>query len=310
MVDSFRSIYPINSGIPEGTACAVGRYPEDTYYGGNPWYLNTLAAAEQLYDALYAWNRQGSIQVTSTSLAFFQDFVSSIEAGTYASDSSTYKSLYDAISTYADGFVNVVATYTPSNGSLSEEFSKSDGQPLSAYDLSWSYASLLTAAARRAGTVPPSWGAPSGDSVPSSCPGTTAQGSYTSATATSFPPSQTPRSGTQTASSSCAVATEVAVTFDEEVTTQYGQTIKIVGDVEALGNWNTNDAVALSASDYTSSNHVWEETVTFPAGQVIEYKYINVQADGSVEWEADPNHTYVVPISCATAATKSDSWQY
>jgi hypothetical protein len=34
--DSFRSIYTINDGIAEGTAVAVGRYPEDTYQGGNP----------------------------------------------------------------------------------------------------------------------------------------------------------------------------------------------------------------------------------------------------------------------------------
>ncbi len=35
--DSFRTVYAINSGIPEGTAVAVGRYPEDVYQGGNPW---------------------------------------------------------------------------------------------------------------------------------------------------------------------------------------------------------------------------------------------------------------------------------
>jgi glucoamylase len=34
VTDSFRSIYPINSGIPEGTAVAVGRYPEDVWQGG------------------------------------------------------------------------------------------------------------------------------------------------------------------------------------------------------------------------------------------------------------------------------------
>jgi glucoamylase len=84
VTDSFRSIYTINSGIAEGTAVAVGRYPEDSYQGGNPWYLNTLAAAEQLYDALYTWNKQGYITVTSTSLAFFQDFSSSVTAGTQA----------------------------------------------------------------------------------------------------------------------------------------------------------------------------------------------------------------------------------
>ena len=37
VTDSFRAIYAINSGIVEGSAMAVGRYPEDVYQGGNPW---------------------------------------------------------------------------------------------------------------------------------------------------------------------------------------------------------------------------------------------------------------------------------
>jgi glucoamylase len=85
----------------------VGRYPEDSYQGGNPWYLNTLAAAEQLYDALYTWNKQGYITVTATSLAFFKDFSSSVTAGTYASSTSTYTTLYNGVKTYADGYVNI-----------------------------------------------------------------------------------------------------------------------------------------------------------------------------------------------------------
>lgn len=36
VVDSFRDIYGLNSGIPSGSAVAVGRYPEDVYYNGNP----------------------------------------------------------------------------------------------------------------------------------------------------------------------------------------------------------------------------------------------------------------------------------
>ena len=35
--DSFRTVFAINSGISEGEAVSVGRYPEDTYQGGNPW---------------------------------------------------------------------------------------------------------------------------------------------------------------------------------------------------------------------------------------------------------------------------------
>ena len=46
VTDSFRSIYRINAGIPEGKAIAIGRYPEDVYQGkatidpnelANPW---------------------------------------------------------------------------------------------------------------------------------------------------------------------------------------------------------------------------------------------------------------------------------
>lgn len=330
VTDSFRSIYTINSGIAEGTGVAVGRYPEDSYQGGNPWYLNTLAAAEQLYDALYTWNKQGSITVTSTSLAFFKDLDSSITAGTYASSSSTYTTLYNAAKTYADGYMNVIATYAQSNGSLSEQFSRSNGSPLSAYDLTWSYAAFLTAAARRAGVVPYSWGEPTASSVPSVCSSSSAIGTYSTASTGSWPPNQTPTGGSgtgtttattkatttattkvssSTSTSSCAKATSVAVTFDETVTTEYGQTIKISGDVDALGNWDTSNAVALSASDYTSSNPLWDGTISFAAGTVIQYKYINVASNGDVTWEADPNHTYTVPQTCATAVTVSNTWQ-
>lgn len=339
MTDSFRSIYTINSGIDEGTAVAVGRYAEDTYYNGNPWYLCTLAAAELLYDALYVWDSQGYIEVTSTSLSFFQDFDSSVAAGTYESDSTTYTTLYDAITTYADGYVNVVATYADTNGSLSEQFSKDDGTPLSAYDLTWSYAAFLSAANRRAGVVPSSWGASSGDTVPGTCSSTSVVGSYSTATSTSFPTSQTPQTGysttatsatttatatttssatttasttsttgtSSTSSTATATATAVAVTFDETVTTSYGETIKISGDIDALGSWDTDDAVALSASDYTTADPVWSVSIELTPGTVVEYKYINVASDGTVSWEADPNHTITVPASGAT--TISDTWQ-
>ena len=46
LVDSFRDIYAVNANRLAGTAASVGRYPEDVYYGGNPWYLCTLSAAE------------------------------------------------------------------------------------------------------------------------------------------------------------------------------------------------------------------------------------------------------------------------
>jgi glucoamylase len=301
VTDSFRSIYSINSGIAQGSAVAVGRYPEDVYFGGNPWYLATLAAAEQLYDALYVWNKQGFITVTSTSLPFFKDFGSSITTGTYNSGSTTYTALYTAVQAYAEGYMNIVSAYAQSNGSLSEQFGKSDGKPLSAYDLTWSYAAFLTAAARRSGVVPESWSGGSKNTIPSVCSATSVIGTYVSATSTSFPDSPT---------TSCSVpAPTVSVAFNELAKTTFGQTIKIVGNIDTLGSWNTNNAIVLSADQYTSNNPLWRTTLSLKPGQVIQYKYINVQTDGSVVWEADPNHTYTVPAGCATTAAKADSWQ-
>lgn len=291
---------------------AVGRYPSDTYYGGNPWYLCTLAVAEQLYDAVYVWKQQGSIEVTDTSEAFFQALVSGVSTGTYDSGSSTYSSLLSAVMDFADGFVDIVAQYTPSDGHLSEEFSKSDGSPVSANDLSWSYAAFLTAANRRAGVIPPSWAGTSAASVPGTCQATSVSGSYASVSSVSFAASETPTTGSvppSPTSTGCTPPTSVYVTFKETVTTSYGETIKIVGDISALGNWNTDDAVALNADEYSSANPVWEVVIQLAAGEAIQYKYINVASDGSVTWEADPNHTIAVPSSCATAATESSTWQ-
>ncbi|XHF99607.1 hypothetical protein AWENTII_003105 [Aspergillus wentii] len=177
LVDSFRSIYGVNNGTSSG-AVAVGRYPEDVYKGGNPWYLSILASAEQLYDALYQWTQQGSLNVTSTSLPFFKDLVSNVTVGVYPASSPAYITLTKAVKKYADGFIAVVQKYTPTDGSLAEEFDRNTGAPASAVHLTWSYASFVTAASRRDGSVPPSWGASAAKSIPGQCSAETVTGTY------------------------------------------------------------------------------------------------------------------------------------
>ena len=130
--------------------------------------MTTLAAAEQLYDALIVWDAQGSLNVTSVSQKFFALFDSSVAVGTYDSSTTEYSTLTSAIKTFADGFIEIVATYTPSNGSLSEQYSKSTGAQTSAYDLTWSSAAAITAFQARAGVTSASWGA-AGLTVSSSC---------------------------------------------------------------------------------------------------------------------------------------------
>ncbi|KAL9942786.1 hypothetical protein D7B24_004167 [Verticillium nonalfalfae] len=322
VTDSFRSIYGINNGKGQGQAVAVGRYPEDSYYGGQPWYLNTFAAAEQLYDAIYVWKRSSSISVTSVSLPFFQALIPGISTGTYASTSSTYTSILSAVKAYADGYVDVAATYIPGGGNIAEQYNRNTGQPLSARDLTWSYASFLTVAQRRREVVGLGWANSAASVVPNTCFATSVQGSYTSATATSFPANQTPATGAPTGTATTATApaatttaacvppVNVDITFNARVVTQFGQTVKIVGNIPQLGNWNTANAISLSASQYTSSNPVWSGTLSLPAGQAIQYKYINVASNGAVTWEKDPNRSYSIPSACGTtSATRTDSWQ-
>lgn len=143
-------------------------------------YLTTLAAAEQLYDALYQWDKQGSIDITNVSLPFFTDLVNNTQAGSFASSSAEYESITSAVKAYADGFVGIVQAYTPSDGALAEQFSRDSGDPASATFLTWSFASFLTTVARRNGQVPLSWGSSTASEVPSQCSGETVAGTYAS----------------------------------------------------------------------------------------------------------------------------------
>ncbi|KAJ3966668.1 glucoamylase [Lentinula raphanica] len=274
-VDSFRSIYPINSGLANNVAAATGRYPEDSYMGGNPWYLTTLAVSEQLYDSLIVWNQQKSLNVTSLSLPFFQLFDSSVTVGTYASTSATFTTLTSAIKTFADGFVEIVAEFTPSSGSLSEQYSKSDGSQLSAADLTWSYAATLTSFDARAGVVPASWGA---SGLTSSCSISTGGGGGGGSSDT------------------------VSVTFNVDATTVFGENIYICGSVDALQNWDPDTALILSAANYP----IWSITVDLPANTEVQYKYIR-KFGSSLTWESDPND--VINTPSGGSFIENDTWR-
>ncbi|KAJ6611412.1 glycoside hydrolase family 15 protein [Mycena sp. CBHHK59/15] len=273
-VDSFRSIYTINSGIAPSAAVATGRYPEDSYQGGNPWYLTTSAVAEQLYDALIVWNAQGSLNVTSTSLAFFQQFSPSATVGSYASSTTTFTTLTSAVKTFADGFLATIAKYTPSNGGLAEQYSRSDGTPVSAVDLTWSYAAALTVFEARAGTKPASWGA-AGLSVPATC--------------------QTSGGGGSTGT--------VAVTFNVVATTVIGEDIYITGNVDSLQDWSPDNALILNPANYPT----WSITVNVPASSDIQYKYIRKFNGVLTSWESDPNNEFTSPAS--GTLVRNDTWR-
>ncbi|KAE9991814.1 hypothetical protein EG327_010916 [Venturia inaequalis] len=161
---SFLSVYPIAKvtldsaggvlGIP------IGRYPEDVYNGtgtapegGNPWYLATSTLAELLYKATHSFTNQSSIKVSNTSLPFWTYFApsASLAAGTtYPSTSSPFKTAIGALEGWADAFMRRVKFHVPADGRLAEEYHRRDGVATGAEDLTWSYASVVTAAMARA----------------------------------------------------------------------------------------------------------------------------------------------------------------
>jgi glucoamylase len=202
--------------------------------------LTTTVVAEQLYDALYVWKQQGSLNVTSTSLAFFQQLVPSAAVGSYVSTSANFTTLTAAVMTYADGFLAVVAKYTPSNGALSEQYTRAAGVPISAADLTWSYAATLTAMSARKGVVPDSWGA-KGFVVPSTCStGGSGDGNTVQVT---FKLDATTVSGGENMPSA-----------GKSVVDTSAENIFLTGSIPALQNWSPDTALSLSSTGYPTWN--------------------------------------------------------
>lgn len=50
------------------------------------------------------------------------------------------------------------------------------------------------------------------------------------------------------------------------------QNIFVAGSIPALGSWNTNNAFALGAGSYTSSNHLWTGVINLPPSTQVQYK--------------------------------------
>ncbi|PYV33258.1 MAG: ATPase, partial [Acidobacteria bacterium] len=95
----------------------------------------------------------------------------------------------------------------------------------------------------------------------------------------------------------------VQVTFNENANTVWGQNVFVVGSIPALGNWDPNSSVPLSAATYP----VRSATVSLPPSTGFQYKYIKKNSDGSVTWESNPNRAYTT--ASGGAETINDSWR-
>jgi hypothetical protein len=89
--------------------------------------------------------------------------------------------------------------------------------------------------------------------------------------------------------------------------TNTGDYIFVTGNTVELGNWGTTFQTAIGpmlAPNYPN----WFLNVALPAGQTVQFKFIDIQANGNVVWEAGANHSFTVPTSGTGSQTVN--WQY
>lgn len=248
-------------------------------------YITTLAAAEVLYDAAAQFSAAGSITIDNISLPFWNDIAPNVTTGTY-SNYSAVNNLITSLQTYADGFMTLVQQYTPANGTLNEQINATTGQPLSAIALTWSYAAFVTAAERRDGQYPPSWGAASSygmQQTNGTCPFGYPYGGYNATT--QYAPASA--AGAPNISTPC----ETLVTFQLIYQTGNDENTYIVGNTSLFGgsisSTSVNNTIAvLRTNNVTSVQPKWFEPAWLPAGQTVQYRYLLAnQTSGSFTFE-------------------------
>ena len=88
----------------------------------------------------------------------------------------------------------------------------------------------------------------------------------------------------------------VTFTVNHANPTSPGDYIFVSGNTVELGNWGTTFQTAVGpmlAPNYPN----WFLNVSLPAGQTVQFKFIDIQSNGSVVWESGSNHSYTVPAS-------------
>ena len=297
LVDASRRIYAINRGIRMNEAAHIGRYPEDVYQGGNPWYLATFAATEILYAAAAQWRAQGRVNIDDTSYPFFALLYPAVEKRNYTAcdTGSKFAAIVDAVMGYADDFLVKAFKHIPSAGDLSEQYSRTDGSQISALNLTWSYAAFLSVTSRRSGSMPRSWGLKNGPTAPPVCAASSFNGTYEAAVA----------AGTSSRGSLCTIS----VDFRVLAATYWGENLLLYGNSTELGAWEVSEAWPLGAESYNQERPLWQLRIELPADETLAYKYVRKGSGGELVPESQ-ERTLRVNGCGSKLLVVNDHWQY
>ena len=79
-----------------------------------------------------------------------------------------------------------------------------------------------------------------------------------------------------------------------DVETEWGESVSVTGEHDALGGWDVGDAVALSTEEYPT----WEGTVELPRGTYVEFEWVKTRDGEPVAWSG---HRYATKAGWDTA---------
>lgn len=99
----------------------------------------------------------------------------------------------------------------------------------------------------------------------------------------------------------------VTFTANNAHATQPGDYIFVTGSTVELGNWGTTFQTAIGPM-LTPNYPNWFLNVSLPAGQTVQFKFIDIQSSGNVVWENGANHSYTVPTT--GTGSVNVNWQY
>jgi hypothetical protein len=92
----------------------------------------------------------------------------------------------------------------------------------------------------------------------------------------------------------------IDVTFKTTHSTEWGESVWVVGSVPELGSWDVSKSLMMTGSSGPDSSTNWQTTVQLSADTQVSYKLVKLQTDGSPMWEDDPNRDFLTP-SCGGA---------
>jgi glucoamylase len=120
----------------------MGRYPGDTYAGGNPWQLLTAVLAKTFYQGATALTKSNGFSNEEDRRSWFD--LLKIPKGASLSDQVSA-----AISAGDSVMYRLYLHVKDNGGHVDEQIDRNNGTQLAAHDLTWSLANVLSAMQER-----------------------------------------------------------------------------------------------------------------------------------------------------------------